>query len=362
MIPEFKELPFDGGAIDLNKLIKVKISGTHVIYKLNDTPLFLLKIIKESIGKDLQTLETILNDLINKYNTLYHVFGESRCLIEHRLIHSVKENKESITKNAIISIVKYDKCFESKEKFGFVTEAIETSERKIQANPLKYHQMNMSLLGDELPKEPFDSELFLYFYESFRPIFQLLDKEESLKDVMAEFLEKFKIYYYQTGQFMDFTGSDNVLFYKENNIWKYKIGNVIKVETREKIKSMIQEIRVNPASVKEDWTNIFFAPSWIRALNATGEQLKLGRIIEDITLSKEDSENLFKIHQMLPLYYRAILHAQEQDFEKALAFFKNIRQLRKSMILKLERYWERCTGAILKTKKEIGLKRKSEHI
>src|SRR4029078_10503090 len=137
---------------------------------------------KESIGQELQALDSEVHHLIDKYNLLYQIFGESRCLVEYRLVHSIKENSESLPKHAIISLVEYDKCFDSNEKFGFVTESIESHENQIKDNLLKYHQMNLSLLGDSASRVPFDSEVFLYFHKSFKSIFQLLETEKSLQN------------------------------------------------------------------------------------------------------------------------------------------------------------------------------------
>ncbi len=320
-----KDLPMVDGAIDLGKLIKLPGGGTHDIYKLNDNPTFLLKVIRNSLGNDKVTLQRRLDELTSKYAKLYEVFGYERCLLETRSIQKVKQTDDIDVKDAIISLVAFDDCFQKNEKFGFNTQAIETIESKLKADPSKYHKMNLSLLGNEASGEAFNQEDFLFFHQSLSPIFERLEKEASLRAVMKDFLVKFKDYYQQTDQLLDFTGQDNVVFYKNSDTWQYKVGSVIKHETGKRAVSTLRAIDGNPEIVDksfEDWTFIYFVPSWLRMVNAIGAKLGMGQIIENVPISARDSENLSKMYERLPPHTRAINAAEDNDFEKSLDFFK----------------------------------------
>ena len=311
-------------AIDLSRLIKLPGGGTHDIYKSEENPLFFMKVMRNTVGNPTDKLKENLAELTHKYNELYQIFGTSRCLIETRFIDSVKEKDWPTAKESIVSVVKYDTCFQSEEKFGFNTDALEKDGVKITDNLSQYHEMNSFLMGAEKATKGFDIENYLVFQESFRPIFKLLDDDENLRELMLDFLTKFKEYYKKTNQLMDFIGKDNVLFYKTGSAWEYKVGSVIKHETGEATKTMLREITNNPSAVNEsfkNWTLIFYVPSWIRALNATAKKLGMDRIIEDITLSKEDSQNLAHIHTKLPLNDRAVLFATHHKFKKAMQLF-----------------------------------------
>lgn len=324
-LAHLNELPLVDGAIDLTQFIKIPGGGTHDIYRLNEHSPILVKIVKASVGNDVETLEMKLAELTQKYQALYQVFGEKQCLVESRCIRPIKENAFSPAKEAIISLVAYDNCFKSKDRFGFNVESTEMKEFVIQENTEKYHSMNRSLLGEARLEKQSDNEDFLFFNESFRSIFDLIDNDQSLKEAMQEFLVKFKQYYEKTDQLMDFTGRDNVLFYKEGDSWQYKIGSVIKHETGKKTRDMIDEIDQNPLAVQESfekWTPIFFSPSWIRALNVTSQKLGLDKIVENITLSENDSENLSRMYEKVGMNLRAVTHAEHNHFETALPLFQ----------------------------------------
>jgi len=328
-----KQLPTDNGAIDLSKLIQLQGGGTHDIYRLNSHSPFLIKVVKRSVGNEQPVLEAKLADLSDKYAKLYAAFGTERCLQEVRSIQRIKPKDSPTAQDAIVSLVTFDTCFQSKNKFGFNTEAVETKEYKLKIKPAQYRAMNQFLLGKDKSSLTFDKDEFLFFHESFRPIFAKLEQEPGLRTVMQEFLAKFKRYYQETDQLLDFTGLDNVVFYQDaNDQWQYKVGSVIKTETGKRAVRLIAQIDTHPAVVKgsfEDWTHIYFVPSWCRVLNATAALLGMDRIIDNITLSQKDSENLAKMYEMLPLSERAVNCAEGNDFFNAQLFFTQYQSIEK---------------------------------
>jgi|GEM_PF-2387871 hypothetical protein len=296
-------LPKKNNAIDLQQLTIVPGGGTHDIYKFGEESQFFLKVMKQTIGKNVEVLAKDLTELTSNYKELYKVFGFSKCLVERRFIMQVYMPGQSKEENAIVSVVRFEPAFQNKEKFGFNIGVIESDKIKINTNLSEYHSMNLGLMGSKIFEKSFDLENFLIFEDSFRKIFNMLDKNESLREAMKDFLHRFKVYYEKTNRLMDLRGRDNVFFYKSESGWKYKVGSVIKTETGKGMRKMITKISTNPESVNEsfpNWTLIFYAPSWVRGLNATAKKLEMDRVIENITFSKEDSENLAKIHTVLP--------------------------------------------------------------
>ncbi|MGD9592570.1 MAG: hypothetical protein AB7V32_08630 [Candidatus Berkiella sp.] len=316
------QLPLVNGAIDLSKLTPLQGGGTHDIYQVDHKPPFLVKVIRKTIGESQASLKTTLKDLTEKYEKLYAHFGENRCLLETRCIHKVSHDGVN-AKDAIISLVTFDPCFKNKHKFGFNTQAVETMEPKLKKEKQKYHAMNASLLGDSFA--PFNENDFLYFHDEFEKVFGLLQTEPSLREVMKEFLTKFKQYYQETDQLLDFTGLDNVVFYKNQDQWEFKVGSVIKHETGKRALDVLRTIATTPSLVKEsfeNWTFVYFVPSWLRLLNATGAKLGMSRVIENIKLTNSDSEHLSKMYEMLSDAERAMNNAQDGDFDSALHHFK----------------------------------------
>lgn len=327
----FKKLVCTQEVIDLSKFVRLPGGGTHDIYRLSENAPFLVKIMQRSIGQDVEQLETICEDLNNKYRKLYDIFDESRCLVEKRYVKQIKLHDSDQHQYAIISLVAFDDCFQSTEKFGFITQSIEMNECLIQKYNDKFHIMNHSLLGAS--QAPVDIENFLLFQSSFRPIFTLLDTDVSLQIAMKEFLEKYRNYYKNTNELMDNTGIDNVLFYKKEDTWHYKIGSVIKNVTGTMINEMIKNIAQKPEMVQETfeshWAPIFFAITWLRALNATAAKLGMERIIDNVIISSQDSHNLANIHLTQPWNERAIAHAEYGAFTTALEYFNKHKETEK---------------------------------
>ncbi len=334
-IDYLNELPRKNGAIELSQLAVLPGGGTHEVYiskgmSLGNKSSFVLKVVRGTIGKPTKDLNSELLDLTDKYNNLYSIFGETY-LQETRYIESILKEGWEKPKQAIISIGKYDHCFETKEQFGFnsspiESDGIELDELGIKENAKRlqrYHLTNLFLTGVEKPNLKFKFDYFLEFQESFKDVFDMLDdeNEESLRTAMKDFLNKFKEHYKKTNRLMDLIGINNVLFYKEDGkIWRYKVGTVLKHETGLATIGMLEKIRKDPSTVNnsfQEWTQIFYVPSWVRLLNATALKLGMNKIVDDIKLSKEDSERLANIYKVLPGNI-AISYAKERNFEAAL--------------------------------------------
>ncbi len=302
-----EQFPMENGAIDLSKLILLPVGSTHQIYKVPGNDNILLKVVIESLYYDDELRKKKYATLKNDYAKLYQSFGQERCLVESRFIRKIKDPNSPESLEAIVSLVNFDNCFQSEHRFGFVAESIEANEMLLRDKTAQYHAMNQALLGTE-NEVAFNEEDFLIFHKSFQTLFKHLDKDPALKEVMREFLGKFKKYYVETGALFDLIGPDNVLFYKDKNgDWQYKVGAVLKELSRDKTLEVLDEVKTNPAAVQasfENWVPVFYMPSCLRILNATAKKLGMDKVVSDISISQNESENLAKMYEMLSLSER----------------------------------------------------------
>lgn len=322
-------LPQRNKSIDLTQFNLLGGGGTHSIYQLDKEAKYLLKVMRRSIGKPLPLLKSEKKELEKEYKKLYTVFGVKHCLVEERFIRKIFISSKEKPTLAIVSVVRFEPAFLLKKKIGLNFASIEENEILIQKHTSSYHSMNLGLVGRQKDYENFDIETFLIFEPYFASFFRAVDKCPSLATVTRDFLIKYKIYLERTGRLLDLRGKDNVFFYKNGREWDYKVGSVIKHETINDFKRIMKKININPAVVKEsfeNWTLVFYVPSWIRGLNALTKKLEMSKIIDDISFSKKDSETLSKMHLYLSDDGKASYFARKGDFSIALTFFKKYSQ------------------------------------
>lgn len=315
------------GAIDLSQLERLPGGGTHDIYKLrsnsNAAPAYLLKVMQRSVGKTQPELSDEITKLTDQYAAFYRVFTPERCLVENRSIEEVVKDDTSAAQTAIVSVVAFDTCFASKDKFGFMVEPLEMDEVIINQNSENYKAMNLALLGSAT--ESFNLENYLSFHKEFQPVFQKLGEDPGLQTVMREFLSKYKQFYQETGILLDTIGLDNVVFYKDDAGWQLKLGSAIKHDTKTLMLKTLAEIAVDPTAATKSFqaeTSIYLMPACIRTLNAFGLTLGMGKIIEDMPFTDADCDNLSRAYLQLKNSTRAVDYAKHNDFATALAFFR----------------------------------------
>lgn len=319
-----KEITSLDGTIDLATLKKFGGAGTHDIYRSDKYPGLLLKVMHRTVGKDAVELSEHIQKLDEQCSALYETFGESRCIIEKRSIQSLKSSNSHSPQKAIVSVVPFDTCFESKDKFGFNVCTAELDGRLIESKRYLYKMMNMSLLGDDKKSSPYVMRNYTLLNETFEKIFKLLDTDKDLAVAMREFLTKYKSFYQKTGILLDTIGLDNVLFYKVNDLWQFKLGSVIKHDTGALTKKMLNEINTNPAIVNksfEAFTSIYFMPACIRALNACAEKVGMGKIIEDIIIDAKTIDILSKMHMQLGKPFQIRNYVEHGEFSAALQLY-----------------------------------------
>lgn len=320
------EITKSDGTIDLSTLKKFGGGGTHDIYRSDKCPGLLLKVMRRTVGNNSTELSEHLQKLNEQYSVLYKAFGESRCIIEKRSIQSTKSSDTDTPQQAIVSVVPFDLCFDSKEKFGFNVQPAELDGVLITSKRHLYGEVNRSFLGKNESPKPYVIRNYPLLNTKFKDIFKLLDTEESLKVAMREFLTKYKLFYKKEGILLDTIGFDNVLFYKDSdNNWQFKMGSVIKHDTGALTKKMLDEIIKNPAIVNESFeyfTSIYFMPACIRALNACANKVGIDKVIDDIIVDDKTIDALAKIHMQMKKSDQGLNYAEYGNFSKALELYR----------------------------------------
>lgn len=319
-----KEITGPDGAIDLASLKKFGGAGTHDIYRSDKYPGLLLKVMHGTVGTDTVALSKNLQKLEEQSSALYETFGQSRCIIEKRSIQSIKPGNSHSPQKAIISIVPFDTCFESKEKFGFNVCTVELDVKLIESKRYLYRMVNLSLLGDNKRSSPYVMKNYPLLNETFGTIFKLLDTDKNFAEAMREFLTKYKSFYLNSGILFDTVGLDNVLFYKVGDFWQFKLGSVIKQNTGALTREMLEEITKNPAIVHqslEAFTSIYFMPACIRALNACAEKLGMDRIIDDVIIDAKTIDVLAKMYRQLGKPFQIRNYVEHGEFSAALKLY-----------------------------------------
>jgi hypothetical protein len=318
-----KEISAADGTIDVSTLKKLGGGGTHDIYRSDQCPGLLLKVMRATAGKDDDFLVKQVDKLKNQYADLYEVFGESRCIIEKRSIQSVKSSAGP-AQRVIVSVVPFDPCFESKEQWGFNVEPVEREGALINSRRYLYDQMNKSLLGSNEKPSVYVIKNYPLLNNTFEKIFKLLETDKTLPKAMHEFLTKYKTFYKKTGILLDTIGYENVLFYNTSQGWQFKLGSVIKHDTGALTKEILEKIIKNPEIVKESFegfTSVYFMPACIRALNACAEKIGMEKVIDDIAITNETIDALAKMHLQMSKSSQACGYARHGNFAKALEIY-----------------------------------------
>lgn len=312
------------GVIELSSLKKIAGGGTHDVFQFQKHPQLLLKIMKHTVGKDKDELSIHLQFHEDQCKTLYETFNPARCIIENRSIRLIKTTPSNDKPQiAIVSVVPFDSCFESKEKFGFNVKPVELDPLLIQSKRDLYQRANEVLLG----KKTKDDDVIRNYPlldEQFKKIFALLETDSNLVDTMQEFLISYKKFYKRSGALLDTIGTDNILFYKSENGWQFKLGSVIKHDTGLLTKRTLEAIKKNPGIVNQSFeyfTPIYFMPACIRALNACAKKIDMEKVIDDITVDSHTIDILATMHEQRGKSLLIVNHAEHQQFIKALELF-----------------------------------------
>jgi|GEM_PF-4128778 len=196
--PFVSSLPSVNGAVDFSKLQKIGSGGTHDVYRDANNPRFVVKVNRGHLQADANLFSRAQGFIDNKdqeNHTLYRAFGHENCAKERMVV--------------------------SKGIFP-------SGKGKIQDVVLVIQERNEGLDQKDIQDFGFD------YKQKWRSgILKRIKKDDTFRAKVVEFLLKFKDYFNQTGNFIDLIGEKNVVFYKdEKGEWQYKIGSVLKGDTR----------------------------------------------------------------------------------------------------------------------------------
>jgi molybdopterin-binding protein len=294
------QLPKDGDYLDIGQLKKIGEGGSNAIYEYPPNPDFVIRIDKsvlarvvEAGGDELsiearEKVEQYVAKANQSYSDLYAYFGDGHCIKEHFVLGKIS-TVENGTVESAISVQERSEVFSNLSKISLDSPYLEKGGQVLKSPD----DINKALLADG----EFDERRFLEMYESLKPIFDLIEKDEGFSEQVKDFLNKFKLYFTDKGRFIDLMGKDNLLFYKDGNNWNFKLGSVLKVETRENLEEALRILETSPEDLNTDSNrknNLMNALNLIRMLNAVGLKSGLGKIF-DITLSSKQLENLKQV-------------------------------------------------------------------
>ncbi|MEI6835530.1 MAG: hypothetical protein WCK59_01740 [Candidatus Falkowbacteria bacterium] len=299
-------LPKNKDYIDFSKLQKIGSGGTHDVFIDPNNPNFVIKLNRNALEKASSLSQSDWSDetqkKVNEYvegendknKQLYKFFGVENCLSEKVMMAkiNIEHNNESQNINGVISIQETSDVFKNPTKKDFSIGYVEKGEL-FKENKDVYDDMNRALFGSA----DFSEEDVLLFNEKLKPIFELVDTDQKFADSMREFLVRFKDYFEASGHFIDLVGEENVLFYQKDGNWSFKLGSVIKQETKQGMETALDSLRGNPDTLNQDESlrnQLINQLAVSRLLNAAGIKVGIGKVV-DIELSEKQLENLDKV-------------------------------------------------------------------
>jgi hypothetical protein len=205
---------------------------------------------------------------------------------------NLEHNNLSQNINGVISIQEASDIFKNPTKKDFSMGYIEKG-KLFNENKDVYDDMNRALLGSA----DFNEKDILLFNEKLKPIFELAETNQQFANSMREFLIRFKDYFEASGHFIDLVGEENVLFYHKDGNWFFKLGSVIKRETKQGMETALDSLRENPDTLNQDQSlrnQLINQLAVSRLLNAAGIKVGIGKVV-DIELSEKQLENLDKV-------------------------------------------------------------------
>lgn len=198
---EFLEhLPRINGSIDLSQLKKIGKGGTHDVYSMNGNSHMVLKINRGVLHTVLKTghpkiegallskAKQYIDSQNNGYSKLYDAFSEENSMTEDVSIQRIKlEDGREIECVVVLQ--------EGSNLFG-------------KADTIDFNCANSDSILNQV------------------------DSDNEFENCVRDFLLRFENYINSTDNYIDLVGEKNVLMYKDGGKWRFKLGSVIKGDTR----------------------------------------------------------------------------------------------------------------------------------
>lgn len=242
-------LPRKQGAVDFSKLEKIGKGGSHDVYRDPNNPTFVVKIDRDHLAADANTFKRAQEyvDQRNKKNDgLYGGFGYKNCARESMFItKGIFPGMKQGDKDVLLIVQEQNEALSAKGvvDFGF------NDKQKWRDG-----------------------------------IVRKIRKDQGFMMKVKEFLLRFKEFFNKTGNFIDLIGEKNVVFYKdEKGEWQYKIGSVLKGDTRDGFARIYREFVKDPKkfmrTASEADINCFNnGVAAAKALNEMGMSLGIGTV------------------------------------------------------------------------------------
>lgn len=272
------------GAIDLTQMKKIGQGGTQDVYVLEDGPSpFVIKVNRASLKmKSNERLEKYKTDNA-AYQALHQSFGD-HCTVEQLLLRDVVD--DSGTKNAIISVADFEVGFQKDSKLGLQASDFEWDMVTIAKNLNAYDNMLKSVLFSESAPS-FDLPNLEAMNPKAAKIANLIRQDPAFRDALREFLTEFKAYFNKTGQYLDIAGQDNIIFFKDDGRWTFKLGTVIKMETAKKFENSLNWLHNGSQETEESGDHMSmlrYCFHWTKTLNTLAMMVGMDRIITDANI------------------------------------------------------------------------------
>jgi hypothetical protein len=280
-----------GTVIDLDKARKMKGGGTHelVSTKLGHQATVIKFPKKPLTPAELKEKER-LSRAVEKH------FGSHATAEVQTPKLQVKDKKGGQRNTPAIIQMKVDK-FGAKER-----DIVDVSAAHLEdhlPDTATYLRANSGLLTDG----PFLAESFTQTDSKLQKLFRLMEKDQELRDLFRnDFLPRVQSFFKETGEFIDISGARNIIFYKENGQWTYKIGSVIKNENQSQLDRDLKMLENNfeafatPQNI-DRIGKMLDSLNCIRFFNACS--LACGRAkIFDTKLTPKQIKNLDRIRQL----------------------------------------------------------------
>lgn len=283
VIQFLKALPQTGnGAIDLTKMKSIGHGGHQDVFALKDGSPFVIKVNRDSFKmNNNERLEKYKTDN-EAYQALRDSFGD-HCTVEQLLLRDVTD--DSGTKKAIISVADFEVGFKKESKLGLQATDFEWNDATIAQNLDAYDSMLKSVLFPE-DTPSFDLSTLETKNPKIAKIVNLI-QDPAFKDALKEFLTKFKEYFNKTGQYLDIAGRDNIIFFKDNKGWTFKLGTVIKGETAKKFENALNWLHNGSKETEESGDHMWmlrYCFHWTKTLNTLAMMVGMDRVIIDANI------------------------------------------------------------------------------
>jgi len=269
------------GAIDLTKMKKIGQGGTQDVFVLKYGPFpFVIKVNRASLGmKKNERLEKYKTDNA-AYKALHGSFGD-HCTVEQLLLRDVSD--ASGTKKAIISVADFEVGFQKDSKLGLQDSDFNWNEVTVVKHLDAYEGMLKSVFFSENAPS-FDLSTLEAMNPKVAKIANLIREEPDFGHALKEFLTKFKEYFNKTGQYLDIAGRDNIIFFKDDERWTFKLGTVIKVETAKKFEDSLNWLHNGSKKTEESENHmgmLTYCFNWTKALNTLAMMVGMEKVIVD---------------------------------------------------------------------------------